>query len=192
MVARYIGSMAQPSPGTLAVLFARIGNLTFGGGDPTMAALHQELVVRRGWLEARHYGLIWSLARVTPGTNLLAFCAGVGWRLAGLAGALAAVLALTLPSAALTVWLTYAYQALRSNTWAVAAIAGVLAAAVGMMVAGAWQILQPHIKRPGWPHALATAGGAFALAHLAGLSPIVVLAIGALAGALWPAEDLRK
>jgi len=34
----------------LALLFLRVGNLTFGGGDPTMAALHRELVVSRGWL----------------------------------------------------------------------------------------------------------------------------------------------
>ena len=192
MVARYIGSMIQPSPRALAVLFGRIGNLTFGGGDPTMAALYQELVVRRRWLDAGQYGLIWSLARVTPGTNLLAFCVGVGWRLAGLYGALAAILALTLPSAALTVWLTYAFQAVRSNAWAVAAIAGILAAAVGMMAAGAWQIVRPHLTHSGWLRVLVMACGAFALAHVAGLTPIVVLAIGAAAGALWPERNPQE
>ncbi len=192
MVARYIGSMMQPSPRALAILFGRIGNLTFGGGDPTMAALYQELVVRRRWLDPGQYGLIWSLARVTPGTNLLAFCVGVGWRLAGLSGALAAILALTFPSAALTIWLTYTFQAVRSNPWAVAAIAGILAAAVGMMAAGAWQILRPHLTRSGWLRVLVMGGGAFALAHMAGLTPIVVLAIAAAAGALWPERDMQK
>src|SRR5678815_5612358 len=59
-----------------ALLLLRVANLTFGGGDPTMAALHRELVVKRGWLPPDRYGLIYSLARATPGTNLLAFCAG--------------------------------------------------------------------------------------------------------------------
>jgi chromate transporter len=192
MVARYIGCMAQPSPGSLALLFGRIGNLTFGGGDPTMAALYQELVARRRWLTAEQYGLIWSLARVTPGTNLLAFCVGVGWRLAGLSGALAAVLALTLPSAAIVVWLTYACQALRANAWAMAAIAGVLAAAVGMMLTGAWQILRPHLKARTWPRAVVISGGALVLARLLALNPIAVLALGALAGAFWISPDETK
>lgn len=189
MIARYIVSMAHPSPGVLAALFGRIGNLTFGGGDPTMAALYQELVIRRRWLDPGQYGLIWSLARVTPGTNLLAFCVGVGWRLAGWRGALAAVLALTVPSAVFTVWLTYAFQSFRSNPYAVAAIGGILAAAVGMMAAGAWQIVQPHITRSGWLRAVLIAAGALALIEITGLSPILVLAAGAAAGAVWPGKD---
>ena len=192
MIARYIGSMERPSPGVLALLFGRIGNLTFGGGDPTMAALYQELVVRRGWLDPGQYGLIWSLARVTPGTNLLAFCAGVGWRLAGWPGALAAVVALTVPSAVLTVWLTFAFQSFRSNTYAMAALGGILAAAVGMMVAGAWQILRPHMTGTGWPRTVLVAAGAFALTEFTGLSPILVLAAGAVTGALWPGRDENK
>ena len=87
----------------LALLFLRVGNLTFGGGDPTMAALHRELVVSHRWLTPERYGLIYSLARATPGTNLLAFCAGVGWQLARLRGALAAVLSASIPCAAAVV-----------------------------------------------------------------------------------------
>jgi len=65
-----------------ALLVLRVGNLTFGGGDPTMSVLHRELVVSREWITPEQYGLAYSLARATPGTNLLAFCAGVGWILA--------------------------------------------------------------------------------------------------------------
>jgi len=59
----------------LAWIFLRVGNLTFGGGDPTMAALQSELVAGRRWLDEEQYGLIYGLARITPGTNLLAFSA---------------------------------------------------------------------------------------------------------------------
>ncbi len=112
----------------LALLFLRVGNLTFGGGDPTMAALQRELVVSRGWLTPDRYGLIYSLARATPGTNLLAFCAGIGWQLARLRGALAAVLSASIPCAAAVVWFTYVYTLWRSNTLAMSAIGGTLAA----------------------------------------------------------------
>src|ERR1700681_1690791 len=123
-----------------ALLFLRVGNLTFGGGDPTMAAFHRELVVSRVWLTPERYALIYSLARATPGTNLLAFCAGVGWEVARWRGAAVAVLSASIPCAAAVVWFTYAYTLWRSNPLAMSAIGGTLAAAVGMMFAASFQL----------------------------------------------------
>jgi len=53
------------------------------------------------------YGLAYGLARVTPGTNVLAFSAAVAWFLRGWPGALAAVVAGTIPSTILVAWLSY-------------------------------------------------------------------------------------
>ncbi len=189
MVARYIGCMAQPTLGGVTFLFARIGNLTFGGGDPTMAAIYREVVERRRWLSAENYGLIFSLARITPGTNVLAFCAGMGWRLAGIWGAILAVAVMTLPSAVLVVWLTVAYQRLQVNVWAMAAIAGILAAVVGMMASGAWQILRPHVRPGNYVRAVSIPAAAFLLASVLQWQPIVILAVGAVVGLIWRAPD---
>jgi chromate transporter len=169
----------------LALLFLRVGNLTFGGGDPTMAALHKELVVSRGWLSPEQYGLIYSLARATPGTNLLAFCAGVGWILARWRGALLAVLSASIPCAAAVVWFTYEYEIWRSNALAMAAIGGMLAAAAGMMAAAAFQL-----SRAGWKpgnrfRATVMVAAGFVLAFWAKVPPIQVLGLGALAGLIW-------
>src|SRR5581483_6974984 len=62
----------------LTAVFFRIGNTTFGGGDPTMAALRRELVERKEWLTDEDYATAFALARVTPGTNVVAFCAAAG------------------------------------------------------------------------------------------------------------------
>src|SRR4051812_40303750 len=129
----------------MGLLFLRVGNLTFGGGDPTMAALQRELVVSRGWISPGQYALIFGLARATPGTNLLAFCAGVGWQLARWRGAIVALLAASIPCAAAVVWFTYVYTQWVSNALAMAAIGGMLAAAVGMMTAAGFQLV-----RAGW------------------------------------------
>ncbi len=142
-----------------------------------MAALHRELVVSRGWLTPERYGLIYSLARATPGTNLLAFCAGVGWQLARFRGALAAVLSASIPCAAAVVWFTYAYTLWLSKPLAMAAIGGMLAAAVGMMGAASFQLLRA---------AVIFATG-FLLSFGLKMPPIQVLGIGALAGLVWRA-----
>src|SRR5579872_3489231 len=73
-----VASMSRISFKPFLWIFLRVGNLTFGGGDPTMAALQSELVHTRGWLTAEQYALIYGLARITPGTNLLAFSAASG------------------------------------------------------------------------------------------------------------------
>ena len=179
--------MTSFSLGRLGLLFLRVGNLTFGGGDPTMAALHRELVVTRGWLTPDRYGLIYSLARATPGTNLLAFCVGIGWQLARLRGALVAILSASIPCAAAVVWFTYAYTLWRSNPLAMSAIGGTLAAAVGMMAAAAFQLLRPRWKPGSRFRAAAIFAAGFLLSFGLHMPPIEVLAIGALAGLIWRA-----
>jgi chromate transporter len=177
--------MPRPPLRALAALFARIPNLTFGGGDPTMAALERELVTRRGWLAPEQYGLAFGLARLTPGTNLLAFCAAAAWMLRGWVGAVLAVAAASAPAAIIVVVLTYGYQVLKGNALAMGAIAGLLASAVGMMAAAAWYLVRPHLRRGGWLRALVLAGGSAALLLGVAMSPVVVLALAAAAGFFW-------
>lgn len=177
--------MKSFSLGRFALLFLRIGNLTFGGGDPTMAALHRELVVSRNWVSPDQYGLIYSLARATPGTNLLAFCAGIGWVLARWRGALIAILAASIPCAALVVWFTFGYSSLRSHPLAMSAIGGMLAAAVGMMAAAAFRLSRPGWKPGNRVRAVVIIIAAFALSYGLSVPPIQVLGLGALAGLAW-------
>jgi chromate transporter len=177
--------MPQPSLKRLTWIFLRVGNLTFGGGDPTMAALHSELVVARRWLTAEQYALIYGLARITPGTNLVAFSAAAGWQILGWMAAILAVLAMTVPSSVVVVLLTSGYQVFNSNPLAMAAIGGMLAAASGMMATAAWQLLRPEIRVGRRLRAavlfLASLGASLGFS----MSPIAVLGLAALVGIFW-------
>ena len=73
--------------GALTALFFRSGSLTLGGGSSIQAVLQREMVERRRWLSEAEFGLIYGLARFTPGTNVLACTAALGWRLGGWAAA---------------------------------------------------------------------------------------------------------
>ena len=177
--------MPQPSLKRLTWIFLRVGNLTFGGGDPTMAALQSELVVARRWLTAEQYALIYGLARITPGTNLVAFSAAAGWQILGWMAAMLAVVAMTVPPSVVVVLLTSGYQAFNSNPLAMAAIGGMLAAASGMMATAAWQLLRPEIRVGRRLRAavlfLASLGASLGFS----MSPIVVLGLAALVGIFW-------
>ena len=180
-----------PSVKKLTEIFFRVGNTTFGGGYVTIGMLGRELVDLRRWISAEKFDLAFALARVTPGTNLIAFCAAIGALICGTAGAIGAVLALTAPSSALAVIIMYAFERWQGNRIAMAAIGGTVAAVAGMMWATIWVILKPHVggmTLPGLTRNLQVvliAGGGFVAARVFGFTPLPIILAGTLAGFLW-------
>jgi chromate transporter len=77
---------------SLAWAFFKIGVISFGGGWTVVGVIQHE-VVGRGWLSARTFADVVAIAQVTPGPVALNAATMVGFRTAGLAGALAASLA---------------------------------------------------------------------------------------------------
>ncbi|MEQ1946858.1 MAG: chromate transporter [Bryobacteraceae bacterium] len=189
---------AQPSLLGLSAAYFRIGNTTFGGGVPTMAALQRELVHRKRWLSPEEYGLAFALARVTPGTNILAFVAATGSQILGLAGALAGTLAVTIPSAILALMITVGYERWSSNPIVLAGIEGTVAAVSGMMIATVWSLIAPFwggLKPSGRMQTFRTsvfAGGAFLLLWLWDVSPLQIIVLALVGGLLWEDPSVEK
>ncbi len=185
--------MPRPSLAALTGVFLKVGNTTFGGGPPTMAALQREFVDRYGWLSQEEYGLSFALARVTPGTNVMAFCAATGWQILGWAGALAGALSPTLPSAVIAVLITVGYENWRTNALALAAINGTVAAVAGMMLATVYSLVKPYMGGMGshghrlirGVRAIAISGGAFLGLWKFGLTPLQIIALVLVVGLVW-------
>jgi chromate transporter len=177
--------MVRPRLASLSNLFVRVGITVFGGGDPTIAILQREFY-RRDWLSAERFGIAFGLARLTPGTNVLAFCAAAGWYMLGMAGAVAAVLAITIPASVLVVWLTRAYDLTVRYALAQSIANALLAAAVGTMIGAAVLLVRMQSKRGRWVRPVVISSGAFALSFIAKLSPLQVIAVAAVAGFFWP------
>jgi chromate transporter len=165
-------------------LFFRVGVTVFGGGDPTIAILQREFY-QRGWLSPEKFAIAFGLARLTPGTNVLAFCAAAGWYILGVAGALAAVLAITIPASVLVVWLTRAYDFTVHYRLAQSVANALLAAAVGTMIGAALLLVRTQCKRGRWLKPVTISAGAFLLAFLARLTPLQVIGVAALVGFFW-------
>jgi len=179
--------MAQPRLIETARLFLRAGSTTFGGGDPTIAVLQREFY-RREWLNPDQFAIAFGLARLTPGTNVVAFCAAAGWYLMGVLGAVTAVLGLTIPSSILVVWLTRAWSLGVDYPLARAVIGAMAAAAVGTMIGAAVILVRRQCSKRTWLSPILIAAGAFVLFRVAGLSPLQVIAIAALTGFFWVRE----
>ncbi|NCC58150.1 MAG: chromate transporter, partial [Synergistales bacterium] len=74
----------------LFITFVRIGLGAFGGGLATIPFIHYELVVSNPWLTEREFSDVVSLAQMTPGPVAVNAATFVGYRIAGLAGSIAA------------------------------------------------------------------------------------------------------
>ena len=171
--------------------FFWLGNTTFGGGYITMIVLGRELVDRLKWLTRKDFELAFALARVTPGTNIIAFCAATGKMLRGWAGAFSAVIAVTAPSAALAVLLMQGFESWQGRPRVMAALAGTVAAVTGAMWSTVWMLTAPHIGRPfkqKWLQTLRAVvilGGAFGAARL-GVTPVPIILGSLILGYCWP------
>jgi chromate transporter len=176
--------MSQPRLIETARLFFRVGSTAFGGGDPTIAVLQREFY-RRGWLSPDQFAIAFGLARLTPGTNILAFCAATGWYLLGVPGAVIAVLGDTIPASVLVIWLTRVCELGVQYPMARAIVSAMVAAAVGTMIGAAVTLVRRQCSRRTWLASVSIAAGAFVLSRVIGLSPLQVIGIATVVGFFW-------
>ncbi len=177
---------SHPNLARIGSAFARYANFTLGGGSATVAVLHRELVDKQKWVDNERFSLCFALARLTPGTNLLAFCTGIGWLLRRASGAAVALLAASIPCSIMVAVATSVFSHWQNNPWAQAAIHGAIAAAVAITVKTCWTIAHPHFKPGSRVRVTLIAVTAFALYVWACLPAIEVLLIAAAVGALLP------
>lgn len=121
----------------VASAFFRTGSLVFGGGHVVLPLL-QAAVVPPGWLGADRFLAGYGAAQAVPGP-LFTFASYLGaamdWPLAGPLGALVTTLAIFLPSFLLIGAIAPFWRDVRSNPLWGAALRGINAAVVGLLLA---------------------------------------------------------
>jgi chromate transporter len=178
---------ARPSLSQIADVFIRYGNFTLGGGSATTAVMHGQLVTKRRWLSDETFTLCFALGRLTPGTNLLAFCTGVGWTLRRFPGAIVALLAASVPCALMVIVLTALFRQWQDNSIAQAAIHGAVAAAVAITAKTSWTVARPIYRGGARLRVVVVGAAAFGLYVGLGVPAIYVLLLAGVIGAFLPA-----
>ncbi len=171
----------------VAWIVARDVNRTVGGGVASMELMRRSLGAR-GWLTDVEHALLIAVSRLTPGTNLLAYCATVGWTRHGFVGAIATVAAASLPSAVIAALLSAVLARVDALPAVQIALAFAGLAAATLVLSAAWNLLSPFVRgrRPWWTALGIAAASALALA---GVTPIRVLLLLAVWGALTPERE---
>ncbi len=126
--------------------FFRIGVTSFGGG--LVAYLRDEIVTKKNWMTPDDFLAALEIGQTLPGLNSVNVAIIAGRRLAGARGAIAAATGLVIPGVVILVILGLLYVRFRDNRDVAAALAGIAAAAVGLLLQvtlkiGAKQFLNP-------------------------------------------------
>ncbi|TCT24290.1 chromate transporter [Thiobaca trueperi] len=135
-----------PSIGRIFRAFALIGISSFGGG--LVAYLRDVVVDRERWLTDDEFLGALEIGQTLPGLNSTNVAVIVGRQLRGPRGALAAALGLILPGAVILSVLGVLYARLHDNPDVTAALAGVAAASVGLLLQVTLKIGGRQFLRP--------------------------------------------
>jgi chromate transporter len=86
----------------LALVFAPLSLVAIGGVSAILPEIHRQIVINHGWMTDAEFTALYAVAQIAPGPNALGVSL-MGWKVAGLPGALVAFLSLLLPSSLLTI-----------------------------------------------------------------------------------------
>lgn len=124
-------AQAGVSIGHIFLEFLIIGATSFGGVVPY---LRGSLVIKRHWVDDKEFVEMLSISQSLPGLNATNMAILVGEKLHGALGSIVAILGICLPGAALMYVVGMFYRIHGDHVWVTAALKGVAAAAVGLIL----------------------------------------------------------
>jgi len=151
--------------------FFIIGMSGFGGALPHARSL---IVDRRGWMTQAEFAEMLGLCQILPGPNMVNLAVVIGRRFQGAPGAVVAFIGLLAVPIVVVITLGLAYRTADLSPAVRGAMAGVAAAAAGLMLGTGLRIASPAARRPAQ---LAIVVLAFVLLAVLHLPLITVLAI---------------
>jgi len=123
-----------PSVRNLVIAFFGIGSLAFGGGFTTIPLIQHQVVDAHSWLTVKQFLDGIALGQITPGPVFIT-ATFIGYRVAGILGALLATLAIFAPSLAAMIALADVHGRVQNLKIVKVIIKGFLSGFIGLLVA---------------------------------------------------------
>ena len=164
----------------LFAVFAGMSIMLFGGGYVFIPLIQEIVVSEHKWVTSQEFIDGIALGQITPGPILVS-AAFIGLKVAGLAGAVVATVAIFAPSAMLMVAATGAFERLQHSSDLPAALHGVRPAVIGMIFAAA--VVVGRTSVPAWYSVAIFAVALYALARFR-VEAVWIIPAAGLAGML--------
>lgn len=163
---------------TLASTFALMSLFAVGGANAAIPEMHRIAVDVQHWMTDKQFTDAFAISQMSPGPNVLIVTL-IGYSVAGVAGALAATLAMCVPTAVLAYCVSGLLRRSSRSRWPAIIQAALVPLSIGLM--GASGLILALTSDRTWTAALVTAVAAV-LAFATRLNPLWLLAAGGCLG----------
>ena len=130
----------------VALLFLKLGALSFGGPAVYIALMHRETVHRRGWIDEQRFLDLVGATNLIPGPNATEMAIHLGLIRAGWRGLIAAGALFILPGMVATMLVAWAYVTYGSIPEVGWVLYGVKPVVIAMVVEALWSLGRKGIK----------------------------------------------
>ena len=174
---------ADAVPETLHVLseiatrFAALSLVAIGGINAILPEIHRVVVDVEGWMTSAEFADLFAIAQLAPGPNAM-IVALIGWKVAGIAGAIVATVASCGPSSVACYVAWHFADRLQHSPWRTIVSRALAPIAIGLILASGYTLARGADRSPG---ALALTLIATALLAWTRVNPVwVLVAAGAI------------
>lgn len=157
--------------GELARLFTRLGFTAFGGPAAHIAMMHDEVVVRRQWLDEQHFLDMIGATNLVPGPNSTEMAIHVGYERAGWRGLLVSGTCFILPAALIVGVLAWGYTRYGNTPQGEALLYGIKPVIIAIVLQALLRLGRAAVKGP----LLAGTGVVVFVLYLFGINELVLL-----------------
>lgn len=164
----------------LFLTFAYLGLISVGGAMTVIPEMERQVVAVHGWMSHQQFVEAYALGQFAPGPNMLHVFV-IGYRVAGLGGALAAGLGMFGPTSLLLAFVAKLAMGPRPPAWVARFQFAMGPVTLGLMGAAAWILAKESVQTPLLAGLCATAALASARKWL---DPAWLVVLAALVGGL--------
>lgn len=130
----------------LFLTLMKIGLFTFGGGYAMIALLENEFVAKKKWLEKDEFLDVAAIAESTPGPIAINASTYIGYKIAGVIGAIIATLGVCIPSFVVIYMISLFFDAFLSLTFVTYAFKGIQICVVYLILSAGLKMLKQMKK----------------------------------------------
>jgi chromate transporter len=163
---------------TLVWTFGLMSFFAVGGANSAVPEMHRIAVDVQHWMSDKQFADIFAISQLSPGPNVLIVTL-IGYSVAGVAGAMAATLAMCGPTAILAYYVSGLLRRASHSPWPAIIQAALVPLSIGLM--GASGLILALTSDQSWIAALITAAAAV-LAVATRLNPFWMLLAGGVLG----------
>lgn len=164
---------------------------TFGGGYVIVTLMKKKFVDEYGWIREDEMLDLIAIAQSAPGAIAVNGAIVVGYKLAGMAGAVTAIIATVIPPFVIISLISVCYELFRDNFIVSQILEGMQAGVAAVITAVVWE-MGAGIVRGKDPASLTIMAGAFAAACIFQVNVVWIVIVCALLGVIRTLWRRRK